>query len=377
MLVENNMIHNLGIESDRRDSYVSTTPSANSSFSSAYSYTPSSGSWDHAMLSTPSNGSDRRSSCASFEYYDRSGSTSGTASVAGTPFSAVEGQDPFDAINSVTQSMLSDSIYLATPCSKAYPGQSMSDFGPYIDQMYSPYGAENLRNHQPSYPVSPVSHMQMYSSPAHDFVVPSQTCSIDEMYGVPSPNGPLGMFQSSPLSSSPYGPVPFMSPEPTPTRSSDGTWGPNMGRSVSPDDYTRSAHRALSHAMGVKGGRVRKSAKKVSIEGGVIERGQFKCKHPGCTSKPFKRQEHLKRHSNTHGNSREYPCKYCNKVFNRTDNLRQHTSLHAIPPNEKKSTRTEYFPEAAKEIAMEERALRRATKSSPHENDERRRYKRD
>lgn len=352
---------------DRRNSYISMTPSscpssANGSFDSAYSYPAH----DRYMLATPT--SDRRSSCASFEY--RSGQSSTLPGTPlGTPHDA-DVHDPFNGIASVTQAMLPESMFMSTTPCKSYHEQSIMDYDPYVDSMYNQsFPNHNVRAHITQYhAISPASSMTMYSSPTHDFVVPSQTFN-DDMYAMPSPHSQLGMpFDSSPYSNSSH----HMSPlrdfiTPSPPRHRGDSWGSSSARrSLSPAAYERTAAIRNLGGLGgfggydaVKSGRIRKSSKKTSRECGIIEKGQFPCTYPGCKSRPFKRQEHLKRHSNTHGNSREYPCKYCSKVFNRTDNLRQHTTLHAVLPSEKKSSRTEYFPEAAKEIEIEARLQRK------------------
>ncbi|KAI3338347.1 hypothetical protein F4824DRAFT_509217 [Ustulina deusta] len=73
--------------------------------------------------------------------------------------------------------------------------------------------------------------------------------------------------------------------------------------------------------------------------------GTHKCPHPDCAQKPpFKRQEHLKRHTKTvHGDQDLVIviCQFCMGRFNRDDNYRTHLRLHTIPGG-----RTKYFPEA-------------------------------
>ncbi|KAI1438937.1 hypothetical protein GGR50DRAFT_690704 [Xylaria sp. CBS 124048] len=79
----------------------------------------------------------------------------------------------------------------------------------------------------------------------------------------------------------------------------------------------------------------------------VLSKGAFRCPHEVCVDrKPFKRQEHLKRHLNTvHGDQSKIntKCAFCAKVFNRKDNWRSHLALHA---REKPSRRTNYHEDA-------------------------------
>ncbi|KAI1825733.1 hypothetical protein F4861DRAFT_163531 [Xylaria intraflava] len=79
----------------------------------------------------------------------------------------------------------------------------------------------------------------------------------------------------------------------------------------------------------------------------VLPKGAHHCPHDICVDrKPFKRQEHLKRHLNTvHGDQEKIniKCDFCSKVFNRRDNWRSHLALHTRqPPNH----RTSYHEEA-------------------------------
>ncbi|PMD28834.1 hypothetical protein L207DRAFT_521352 [Hyaloscypha variabilis F] len=74
-----------------------------------------------------------------------------------------------------------------------------------------------------------------------------------------------------------------------------------------------------------------------------IQQATHRCEWPGC-SKKFLRQEHLKRHRDTHTGTQVHPCEFCNKPFSRPDNLKSHVFLHFQPP--KKSSRTKYFARA-------------------------------
>ncbi|KAI0517309.1 hypothetical protein F5B22DRAFT_117011 [Xylaria bambusicola] len=80
-----------------------------------------------------------------------------------------------------------------------------------------------------------------------------------------------------------------------------------------------------------------------SIPAMVCTSGAHKCPHPNCRDrKPFKRQEHLKRHQTTvHGGLDSVKCQFCSGRFNRNDNYRTHLKLHT-----ETGGRTPYFAEA-------------------------------
>ncbi|KAI1330617.1 hypothetical protein F5Y16DRAFT_339099 [Xylariaceae sp. FL0255] len=90
----------------------------------------------------------------------------------------------------------------------------------------------------------------------------------------------------------------------------------------------------------------RRSQKNTSMMGDIpvlkCEKGAHYCCYPGCESKPFKRQEHMKRHIDTVHSDRYVRCPFCKegkpKKFNRQDNFRQHLGLHTT----KNTGRTEY-----------------------------------
>ncbi|KAK3944504.1 hypothetical protein QBC46DRAFT_165754 [Diplogelasinospora grovesii] len=89
--------------------------------------------------------------------------------------------------------------------------------------------------------------------------------------------------------------------------------------------------------------------------------GAFKCDFPGCTSKPFKRMEHLKRHKDTSHNPKAYKCNWCDKTFNRLDNRRQHLRLHST--KDRRTPRVLYKAGAVKELEEELKQIK--TRSRP------------
>ncbi|KAI1084564.1 hypothetical protein F5B20DRAFT_211046 [Whalleya microplaca] len=84
------------------------------------------------------------------------------------------------------------------------------------------------------------------------------------------------------------------------------------------------------------------------LPGGIqrIPPGTHRCLVPGCPKKPFKRQEHLKRHMLTcHTPDAVLTCcPFCDRPFNRKDNYRQHLRLHTL--KNRSIRRTQYFSEA-------------------------------
>ncbi|GFF71137.1 C2H2 type zinc finger domain protein [Aspergillus udagawae] len=70
----------------------------------------------------------------------------------------------------------------------------------------------------------------------------------------------------------------------------------------------------------------------------TINEDLFRCPQRGC-SRSYRRKEHLIRHSASHGQAPACECPFCDKVFSRTDTLRQH--VRAQHKNkELKSSRT-------------------------------------
>ncbi|CAJ2512043.1 Uu.00g076680.m01.CDS01 [Anthostomella pinea] len=88
----------------------------------------------------------------------------------------------------------------------------------------------------------------------------------------------------------------------------------------------------------------------IGITGPIVSvpRGNFYCQHPDCLAgnhKPYKRQEHLKRHTHSqHTITPKTKCEFCVKEFNRRDNYRQHLYLHTLQG--RAITRTDYYPGA-------------------------------
>ncbi|KAI8634281.1 hypothetical protein F5Y19DRAFT_207425 [Xylariaceae sp. FL1651] len=102
----------------------------------------------------------------------------------------------------------------------------------------------------------------------------------------------------------------------------------------------------------------RNRTQKTTMIGGkpvsVFPKGLHRCLHEACVGrKPFKRQEHLKRHEiSVHGDQEKINtiCEFCFKKFNRKDNWRSHITLHTKKGG---SGRTEYF-EGAQAVLDEE-----------------------
>ncbi|KAJ9138671.1 hypothetical protein NKR23_g8314 [Pleurostoma richardsiae] len=97
----------------------------------------------------------------------------------------------------------------------------------------------------------------------------------------------------------------------------------------------------------------------------TIAKGKHVCDFPECRgqNKSFNRMEHLKRHIKTkHQMSvKEYfKCDYCNKSFSRTDNRRSHMELHT-----KKSSRTDYVPEAREALEKERAGIKKRRPRKP------------
>ncbi|KAL2135790.1 hypothetical protein VTI74DRAFT_6856 [Chaetomium olivicolor] len=65
----------------------------------------------------------------------------------------------------------------------------------------------------------------------------------------------------------------------------------------------------------------------------VVEPGKYRCREEGCTSGPYRRNEHLKRHMKTKHDKDEilYACNWCLRKVNRKDNFISHLKLHTVP----------------------------------------------
>ena len=106
---------------------------------------------------------------------------------------------------------------------------------------------------------------------------------------------------------------------------------------------------------------IKKERQETGVSNGIrvskLPMAKIPCKWPGCVRK-FSRQEHFKRHERTHFNLESFPCKFCARPFGRTDNLRAHVRLHGLPT--KKSSRTQYHPDAMEEYESMTRKSRKS-----------------
>ncbi|KAJ1338718.1 tramtrack [Microdochium nivale] len=87
-----------------------------------------------------------------------------------------------------------------------------------------------------------------------------------------------------------------------------------------------------------------------------IPQGMYRCDFAECANRrPFKRQEHLKRHKETKHklDGVIFSCPFCSKTFNRRDNYRSHLLLHT--KQDRTISRTRYDPRA---LALYEEEMR-------------------
>ncbi|KAI3327848.1 hypothetical protein HD806DRAFT_484163 [Xylariaceae sp. AK1471] len=117
---------------------------------------------------------------------------------------------------------------------------------------------------------------------------------------------------------------------------------------------TTALHRVQQRYRTSKRSRIQKTTMIGEKSVVVFAKGLHRCQEAACVDrKPFKRQEHLKRHLTTvHGDQDEIntTCIFCSKVFNRKDNWRSHLALHT---KRQSSGRTNYF-EGAQAVLDEE-----------------------
>ncbi|KAK3344347.1 hypothetical protein B0T25DRAFT_573295 [Lasiosphaeria hispida] len=85
------------------------------------------------------------------------------------------------------------------------------------------------------------------------------------------------------------------------------------------------------------------------------------CHYPGCDRK-YKKKEHLKRHVDSAHKEAKHECSFCGRIFNRTDNRKQHLLLHSV---DRKSGRVRFEEGAAEklEAEMKQTKPRRGTKA--------------
>jgi zinc finger protein BrlA len=342
--------------------------SVNSSFGSS---AESSTSWEIGIgtpgsTSQPSSGSVKsEDACLSTSLY--------SSDVYGT----LPGYCPMSAL---TQDMMND--FQNTPIGIDYSGngkslqhQSMMGYdnfatytGPLADTLVSYNGLPSqmsLLDHDLSSPTSGDG-----SSPvSSNFIVPSQT--FINGFELQSPMRPAALHfdlhYDSPesdyamevsLESSPPGSMAYLMPPGHGLKSSSATpTRPQTSRQPKPEPLESPAalHRTKSreeeekhkkcHIARLEKRRLKKELRDGNMPGSWhMERMPKKtCKFEGCNGR-FQRQEHLKRHEKTHTNAEVYPCKFCEHIFNRTDNLKQHVGLHTVQG--KKSSRTKYHPDA-------------------------------
>ncbi|KAJ8064705.1 hypothetical protein OCU04_007025 [Sclerotinia nivalis] len=198
------------------------------------------------------------------------------------------------------------------------------------------------------------------SSAAMDFVDPTQTTLIDT----------FADFQSSPIG--PLTPIKFGTPssEFNAQRSYNSPAGTSTsGYLVPPSNYQDLRHDSISPirqqhlrrpyfdspqstaalqriqaATPTKATARRKIKREPTVPIRVENSAKLPCNHPGCNRK-FQRQEHLKRHEQTHNHlAPKHQCPFCKKEFGRTDNLKSHIALHR--KKDRKAARTDYHPDA-------------------------------
>ena len=146
-----------------------------------------------------------------------------------------------------------------------------------------------------------------------------------------------------------------MSPRETLSKSPSSSFssGSHSTLGRTPSSQTLESSVALHRIQSVGGSRISKQSKRSPQVTSKIDRvaaGAFRCDHPGCKSEHgFKRHEHLKRHQRTHGAQKLLQCRFCTKKFqlDRSDNYRSHVKLHS---EDRKGSRTKYFPEAIDEV---------------------------
>ncbi|KAK3371594.1 hypothetical protein B0T24DRAFT_326901 [Lasiosphaeria ovina] len=216
----------------------------------------------------------------------------------------------------------------------------------------------------PSLPVTPSRNQLDFSGlPYHDFACQLPSSQAPSLYSFPNDIGP-SPFVPTPTQTGQVGetweeswtawaqsdsPITFK-PQPSPEDSAHQSMAAaiqNQEEGMTPPFTSGVARRRLfigdarqksTALQRVQGVRTRPKPAKVidsfvSEEGFAVQKipsGRFRCDHPQCSSKQYKRMEHLKRHMKSKHGKEEYRCEFCLKTFNRNDNRRQHQHLHTL-----------------------------------------------
>ena len=271
------------------------------------------------------------------------------------------------SMNHMVKNEADDKRHLyVTPCHKSIQDHNMMNYDySQVNDMYGPLELQDDFSGLPGMMFDNLPGLLFHDTasplpiiPSPDnFVVPSQTF-ISEPYRPTTPTNVPRAVLGSPLDG--YSQTEetvkyFMSPHEThsQTPSSSFSSGSNSTVRGTPPSQTLESSVALHRIQLIGGSRVSKHSKRLPQVTSKIDRvaaGAFRCDHPGCKSEHgFKRHEHLKRHQRTHGAQKPLQCRFCTKKFqlDRSDNYRSHVKLHA---QDRKGSRTKYFPEAIDEV---------------------------
>ena len=225
-------------------------------------------------------------------------------------------------------------ISLGSPPVFVTPSQTTFD-DPFISSPMPP----TKNNFHQNTPSSDYGSDSILNSPARDFSCSSSHASIMCQDG----------YRSS--SSSPFKLSQLRQPMFDPLKTSAA-----LHQVQSDDNIGNHSRRGYHEPLKVKRER---SSMPVPAHIKIESKAHKACPYSGCSSK-FQRQEHLKRHEKTHNQlpSDQLQCPFCPKKFGRSDNLKSHIDLHT--KKAKKSSRTEYFPDAARVYAEMSRKPRKS-----------------
>lgn len=229
---------------------------------------------------------------------------------------------------------------------------------------------------------SPISDLG--SSPAEDFVVPSQITFMDT-FNIDSPLRPgkslhFDLSYGTPISDYESGFEQFISPnyeEVKPCSTTPSRSTPLRPPILEPLPTTAALQRVQEDSPSSReevkrelvARRALKARKRVEQQTFLpnnvdhVKLPNNQCIWAGCT-KRFARQEHLKRHVKTHTQEDSFTCPFCLRLFGRADNLKSHIKLHAQPH----SKRTPHDPRAQEFYdAMRKKS---AVKSEKHNSED-------
>ncbi|KAH9896352.1 hypothetical protein F4778DRAFT_263962 [Xylariomycetidae sp. FL2044] len=248
-------------------------------------------------------------------------------------------------------SFLDCDSYAATPERKNSMPPTTMDFGYHTSMSGSSVPQDLHGDSASSLPANQQHHFPEHFTPSPlNFPTPSYT--LDSNCDVPSTwawagESPLALFEkrNSPMLASPVRLAP-----PRGRGSMTPSLPLSQGRRRLRGDDVQQRSSVLHQVQRGRAGKKDKKQREHEGDIQVVASGHYRCHYEECMKahkRPFKRQEHLKRHIHTvHLPAQWLHCPFCERKFNgRRDNWRSHIELHT-KKDSRSSSRTTYHPDA-------------------------------